>query len=248
MLALGGGFSRAAYAGNLGDFKCDYEYEVVHGMDNDYTRIISEQEVAWVYNNKTYIDSSSGGDNDNPTVETRVMQDWVRHPELDARCAPLLPPTPPPPPPPYGVKNAVAVPFLADYSDAFYPFAKRPDGCSVPYFNPGKWDNWRLSVAGIGYQISFTDACNSHDKCFYTLNSDFNTCEASFEADLRAACERGLHSASGILVGLAGGLETCYAKAEVFYGATASPVGRGLFEDAQKKQRRYFDVVNAIIP
>ena len=53
-----------------------------------------------------------------------------------------------------------------------YPYAKRPNGCSIPYIVPGSQDNF----ASLGYDFSFRSACNTNDICYYTLGTSPEIC------------------------------------------------------------------------
>ncbi|MBG1265252.1 hypothetical protein [Nostoc sp. WHI] len=76
------------------------------------------------------------------------------------------------------------IPSNQDFPNAQYPYAQAPDGCSG-------WQNAR-QVRDTWGPVNFTGACDTHDKCYYTLGSNWNTCNERFYSDLRAACERDL--------------------------------------------------------
>lgn len=163
-----------------------------------------------------------------------------------------------------GSKNGVSLPcwtdFLGDYegdeSLPFYPYAKRPNGCSMPFSKPGTYDEFRDF---LGIKVSFRDACNAHDRCYYTLGSDPNLCNSQFKANLRKACHRGL---SGLLPKLhyfwggGGRLEDasfkCQSRANSIYTATAAfeghyhPIAQGMQLEYEKRVEDFVKAVSGI--
>ena len=93
-----------------------------------------------------------------------------------------------------GSINGIALPCWKDYlsvdgfegneSLPYFPYAKRPNGCSFPKAIPGTKDS--INVSGL--MISFTDICNVHDRCYYTLGTTPWECNAPFQDSLRARC------------------------------------------------------------
>jgi hypothetical protein len=76
------------------------------------------------------------------------------------------------------------IPHNDRFPKAEYPYSQAPDGCSGINGPKEVRDTWG--------PVDFTGACNTHDKCYYTLGSNWNTCNERFYSDLRAACERDL--------------------------------------------------------
>ena len=120
-----------------------------------------------------------------------------------------------------GTMHGVDLPCYTDYLDANegpeslpnYPYAKSPNGCSIPEYKPGEWDAWRLTYKGFGFNISFRKACIKHDTCYYTPGTSPNQCNTQFHHDLNVACDGGLSGFDGILVGiLTGAYATCKGK------------------------------------
>lgn len=74
--------------------------------------------------------------------------------------------------------------YEGDESLPYYPYAKRPNGCSFPQTTPGTHDI--INVAGLA--ISFSDICNQHDRCYYTLGTVPWECNSPFTESLRARC------------------------------------------------------------
>ena len=80
------------------------------------------------------------------------------------------------------------IPHNRDFDTAQYPYAQAPDGCSSWNSDHPEWmkDTWG--------PVNFSGGCNTHDKCYYTLGSNWQSCNERFYSDLRAACERDLRT------------------------------------------------------
>jgi hypothetical protein len=145
------------------------------------------------------------------------------------------------------------IPSNAQFPKAEYPYSQAPDGCSGWQSPKEVRDNWG--------PVSFTGACNTHDKCYYTLGSNWNTCNGRFYSDLRAACERDLRTAIRVpaptfrdplrtrRVDLPPDpvrLTPCYVIATSYYGVVQASVAFGVFKDAQSKQKEYDEWVASI--
>jgi hypothetical protein len=145
--------------------------------------------------------------------------------------------------------QANSIPYSSDFPEAQYPYAKAPNGCG-----PGLFTNDRREIRDTWGPVNFTGACNTHDKCYYTLSSNWNTCNERFYSDLRAACERDLRTSVSVpaptlrdplrtrRVDLPPDpvrLTSCYAIATSYYGGVQGGVALDVFKDAQNLQRRY---------
>lgn len=136
------------------------------------------------------------------------------------------------------------IPYNPDFPNAQNPYAQAPDGCSG-------WQNTR-QVRDTWGRVSFTEACNNHDRCYYTRGSNWNTCNEGFYSDLRAACERDLRvwvppvTVRGVEITPGfhtppepATLSSCYTVASGYYAGVQAGVLLDVFEEAQDKQRRY---------
>jgi hypothetical protein len=142
------------------------------------------------------------------------------------------------------------IPYNPDFPKAEYPYAQAPDACSGvtdrPDSNGEIRDTWG--------PVDFRGACNTHDKCYYTVGSNWNTCNERFYSDLRAACERDLRTSTRVpaptlrdplrtrrvdLPPEPARLSACYTIASGYYAGVQAGVGIGVFRKAQDKQRRY---------
>jgi hypothetical protein len=154
------------------------------------------------------------------------------------------------------------IPYNSDFNKAQYPYAQAPDGCS-------SWDSdhpeWMPDTWG---PVNFSGGCNTHDKCYYTLDSNWQSCNKRFYSDLRAACERDLRvwvppAKPLVLFGpeITPGfytppdpirLASCYEIATAYYTGVQAGVVKikwlDTFNKAQDKQRRYEQWVATIKP
>ena len=80
------------------------------------------------------------------------------------------------------------IPFNSNFPNAQYPYSQAPDACSGVTDRP---DN-NGEIRDTWGPVDFREACNTHDKCYYTVGSNRNTCNERLYSDLRAACERDL--------------------------------------------------------
>lgn len=66
--------------------------------------------------------------------------------------------------------------------------------------------------------VSFLDACNNHDRCFASVGSSFNQCNADFFSEMASAC---------------GQIDRCNDFASAYRTAVASDQGRNIFNNVQ---------------
>jgi hypothetical protein len=149
------------------------------------------------------------------------------------------------------------IPFNPDFPNAQYPYAQAPDACSGvtnrPDSNGEIRDTWG--------PVDFRGACNRHDNCYYTVGSNWNTCNERLYSDLRASCERDLKISFNVPAPtLRDPLRTrrvdgppdpvrltaCYTIASGYYAGVQAGVGVGVFDKAQAKQRRYEEWVASV--
>ncbi|MBW4449207.1 MAG: hypothetical protein KME38_20685 [Spirirestis rafaelensis WJT71-NPBG6] len=158
-----------------------------------------------------------------------------------------------------GVKDNYRLPCWKDFLDSkegaesmpLYPYAKRPNGCSIGE-NPGEYDN----VGSHGYNFSFKEVCNAHDKCYYTLGTSPEACNAAFAAELAIVCRDNARQLPSIKVAVeevlsSGGsrlaaIKNCYDRAKVMTDVTIA-VQYKYHKLAQDKQARYIKKVNDFI-
>ena len=156
-----------------------------------------------------------------------------------------------------GSVDGIALPCWQEYlgdgeggeSLPYYPYAKRPNGCSVPGAVPGANDTINLFFI----DISFTDICNAHDRCYYTLGTTPRECNVPFQHGLRIRCEHGIagHAQSGWDIATGGfsvvaALEACYNKADAMAIGVMGAQLRS-HATAQKNQQEYLARVTAYV-
>jgi hypothetical protein len=165
-----------------------------------------------------------------------------------------------------GSKDGIRIPCTKDYLDKsvgglaveglesypLYPYAKRPNGCSIEGTKPGSLDNF----ASLGHNYSFREACNQHDACYYTLGESPERCNSRFAENLANACTRGVQGrirwndvlSSGTLRSKA--FMYCIQRARVVGSAVVAgglPFPNNWFDRAQANQRNYLARVNEYV-
>lgn len=120
-----------------------------------------------------------------------------------------------------GAVNGIAIPCWRTYilgkggdeSLPYYPYGRRPNGCSIIIKKPGQVDEFKIK----NDVYSFKKACDAHDRCFYTPNSEARVCNHILLEKMNKACAE------------SGSDETrfwCYERAGVFYNTVevAAPI------------------------
>jgi len=155
-----------------------------------------------------------------------------------------------------GSKNGISIPCWDDFKDSdegseslpFYPYAKRPNGCSIPGGRPGEYDNF----GSLGYDFSFREPCNNHDRCYYTLGTDAHDCNTRYRAELFQVCHNGASQALKPQDFLTGGasraaaINNCLTRADFMSQAVFAAQQR-YHTEAQNTQADYLRAVNNYI-
>lgn len=130
------------------------------------------------------------------------------------------------------------------FRKAQHPYAKAPDGCSGFQSPREVRDTWG--------PVNFGPACDSHDRCYYTIGEGWSRCNNNFRKDLTRACERDLRTKiPGIKI--AGRRITpdrylpadparmaiCMGLVATYYAGVQAGVAAGIFDDTQRLQRQY---------
>jgi hypothetical protein len=129
-----------------------------------------------------------------------------------------------------------------------YPYAKRPNGCSIPSGKPGEYDNY----GSLGYNFSFREPCNNHDRCYYTLGTTANQCNIKYTEELLRVCHDGASQAlkpQDILTGgssRASAVNNCLARADVISKAVIAAQSK-YHLIAQNTQAKYLQEVDSYI-
>lgn len=87
----------------------------------------------------------------------------------------------------------------------YFPYAKRPNGCSVLNLPPGTMDTFEI----FDDLFSFKDSCVQHDACYYTLHSDPAICNKFFLENMTLECSHGTKVTRPL----------CMARAKTFHNA-----------------------------
>lgn len=115
-----------------------------------------------------------------------------------------------------------------DESLPFFPYAKRPNGCTVFNYRPGEMDTFEAR----GEHFSFKEACDNHDKCYYTLGSLRNECNKAFYEDLSKECSHGNETSK----------PACMRRASIFYNGV-SLAASIVHTNSQERQQAYIERV-----
>ena len=111
-------------------------------------------------------------------------------------------------------------------------FAQRPDGCSSWSDNPDQVrDKWGSA--------NFGGVCNEHDRCYYTIGANVDSCNSNFCSGLRNACHKAYcGEVLGATVCEPVTYGSCTAIAEA-YCAAVRAAAAGTYAEAQDLQKRY---------
>ena len=129
-------------------------------------------------------------------------------------------------------KNGIVLPYNANFPDGYYPYASKPNGCSAEglqdvyedlnrIFDDDKW---------------IEEACNEHDRCYYTEGTTSKACNADFIINATDACK---HISVRQTVGLMGVRNTLCGMKALTVSSIANACSEKYFKEAQKKQKAY---------
>jgi len=146
-----------------------------------------------------------------------------------------------------GSTDGVALPCWTDFKDSdagdeslpYYPYAVRPNGCSIPGAKPGSRDTLH-TVAPPGFTFSYKAACNNHDRCYYTVGTNAAACNRQFSKDLLKACEKATGKPREPLATalLPAAKSECKTRAAATVSSVRAVQGK-YHPEAQRKQQRY---------
>lgn len=142
------------------------------------------------------------------------------------------------------------IPDNPNFPKAEYPYAQAPDGCSSISENPKQVrDTWPFPGYG---DVSFKEACDKHDRCYYTLGASWQNCNEQYRIDLMEACWDDLstrvENAWWLKPALGeystippdpATLASCEEIALTYYTAVQIGVALDVFNTAQKLQKDY---------
>ncbi|MDD1422801.1 hypothetical protein MEO40_27620, partial [Dolichospermum sp. ST_sed1] len=119
------------------------------------------------------------------------------------------------------------LPYNSNFPKAFYPWAKKEDGCS-------SWTDEASLVRDHWGVADFGKVCDAHDRCYYSIGSDANTCNDDFYSGLKKSCNSMVTEKPWLLPHL----PECLSLATVFYGAVKTQQTE-LHTTAQDLSRNY---------
>jgi hypothetical protein len=71
---------------------------------------------------------------------------------------------------------------------ALYPYAHRPNGCSIPEKTLDLFTDVELDLINRDGATGFKSSCDEHDKCYYDTSKDVDTCNRDFTGRLKESC------------------------------------------------------------
>lgn len=128
--------------------------------------------------------------------------------------------------------NGVVLPINDNFPDALYPYAAKPDGCSAE----GLQDLYDQSndISDDGKWLK--EACDAHDRCYFTEGTTAKECNSQFIVEAIDACNH--ISAKDTVLFM--GMKNAFCGIKGFGIATgANACARRYFSQAQKKQKAY---------
>lgn len=129
-------------------------------------------------------------------------------------------------------KNGVILPVNANFPNAFYPYASKPDGCSAEGLQ--KLYNQANDLSDDDKWLS--EACDAHDRCYYTLGTTSKECNEKFIIDSLDSCD----NISGRNTLLYMGSKNAFCGFKAFAVSTgANSCAQKYFETAQREQMIY---------
>lgn len=129
-------------------------------------------------------------------------------------------------------KNGVILPVNNNFPDAFYPYASRPDGCSAE----GLQYVYDLANTFSNDDEWLREACNEHDRCYFTEGTTSKECNAQFIVEAIDSCND--ISGRDTLLFMGGKNAFCGFKG-LTVSAAANACSEKYFTHAQRKQRAY---------
>jgi hypothetical protein len=129
-------------------------------------------------------------------------------------------------------KNAVVLPVNDNFPDALYPYAARPDGCSAEGLQ--KLYDQANDISDDDKWLS--QACDTHDRCYYTLGTTAKECNEKFIIDAIDSC----NNISGRNTLLYMGTKNAFCGFKAFAVSTgANSCAQKYFDQAQREQMIY---------
>jgi len=129
-------------------------------------------------------------------------------------------------------KNGIVLPINPNFPDAFYPYASRPNGCSAE----GLQDVYDLANDFSNDDAWLGEACNAHDRCYFTEGTSSKECNAKFIVEAVDSC----NNISGLDTLLFMGSKNAFCGFKALtVSAAANACAEKYFAQAQRKQKAY---------
>jgi len=133
-------------------------------------------------------------------------------------------------------EKGIVLPYNQNFPNAFYPYAKQPDGCTAD----GLTDLYRQSNKISDDDKWLTQACNEHDRCYATLGTTSQACNSQFIIRAIDAC----NEISVEKTVLSMGSKNAFCGFKGFTISTgANYCAKKYFDKAQRQQRIYIQWV-----
>jgi hypothetical protein len=129
-------------------------------------------------------------------------------------------------------ENGIVLPFNPNFPDAYYPYASRPDGCSAE----GLQDVYDLANEFFNDDKWLQEACNEHDRCYYTLGMTSKECNNEFMVKTVDSCNNISGTETVLFMGTRNAI--CGMKA-LTISTAANACAEKYFAQAQRKQKAY---------
>ena len=129
-------------------------------------------------------------------------------------------------------KNGIVLPINPNFPRALYPYASRPDGCSAE----GLQDVYDLANEFFNDDKWLKEACNRHDKCYFTEGTTSKECNEQFIVETIDACNNISNVETVMFMGTRNTI--CGMKA-LAISTAANACAEKYFAEAQRKQKAY---------
>ncbi|GIU00015.1 hypothetical protein TSL6_05210 [Sulfurovum sp. TSL6] len=133
-------------------------------------------------------------------------------------------------------ENGIVLPFNPNFPDAYYPYASRPDGCSAE----GLQDVYDLANEFFNDDKWLQEACNEHDRCYYTVGMTSKECNNEFMVKTVNSCNNISGTETVVFMGTRNAI--CGMKA-LTISTAANACAEKYFAEAQRKQKAYLQWV-----
>ena len=133
-------------------------------------------------------------------------------------------------------ENGIVLPVNDNFPNAFYPYAKKPDGCTTD----GLEDLYRQSNKISDDNKWLTEACNEHDRCYSTIGTTSQECNSQFIVSAIDAC----NDITSEKTVLSMGSKNAFCGFKGFIIATgANYCAKKYFDKVQRQQKIYIQWV-----